>query len=593
MPRQVSWGTPGRSEHYLKPRPPHFLFWLSLALAGALALVLLLPLLFGLRGPVAPGSVTSAHAVVETRCQECHAGATLGASNLRCQRCHDPSGAGRLTQQAHVLFGSRDPKKAAASESRRCAACHVEHRGRATRLSAVDEGHCLRCHFSSLRTHPEFAVLRTPSREIPGIKFSHERHIKELLKTLPSAAQTCARCHEPQGRDLAPISFDRHCASCHAREGSVGPVDPVPLEDAAPAAGEGFSVGRGRVSRPATSHRDPWVSASLRRLRLALDPEGYAAERGALLARLSQLRRRLALAAPLAVLDEAGLKARQAALENEIAGVESRLAGQAGAVQPPAARLADVAAAVALAGDPALAGEARALDAEARRLPAAATTAASVEEHEARRREMLAALDAVDSADPSLRGRAEDLRRRVVSLGPGEEAAAILARVRDQRKAELARLQDELELRRHGAALPISASTAGQGREIAAAIREVEERLKELPAAAPVALGAEERERKRQSLEVIALPCAKCHLIENGAVARVRAARPVLVGANFAHKPHLLQADCARCHPGIEASRESKDLSFKGVQSCRDCHRAFATRQDCQLCHRYHPAAVP
>jgi c(7)-type cytochrome triheme protein len=593
MTRQVAWGTPGRSEHYLRPRRPHGLFLLALVLAIVAAAALLLPQLLGLRGPLAPGSVTSAHAVVEARCQECHAGPAIGASDLRCQRCHDPSGAGRLTQQAHVLFGSRDPKQAAAAEGRRCASCHVEHGGRARRLAAVDQGHCQSCHFSSFGGHPEFAVLRTPSREVPGLKFSHERHVKELLKTLSSPAQTCGRCHEPQARDIAPLSFDRHCASCHAKEGSVGPVDPVPLEDAAPASGDAFSIARGRVSKPATGHRDPWVAASLRKLRGELDPDGYAAERGALLARLSQLRRRLALAAPLAVLDDAGLQARRATLLAEIAGAEARLAAQTGAAPAPADRLGDVAAASAAAGDATAATDARAIEALARSLPATAGGAIAPEEHEARRRELLAALDAVESADPSLRPRAEDLRRRVVSLVPGEEGAAILARVRDQRRAELLRLEDELELRRHGATLPVSASTAGLGREITAAIRETEERLAELPAAAPVSLGPEQRERKRQSLEVVALPCAKCHVIENGALARVRAAKPVMLGASFAHKPHLLQADCARCHAGIEASRESKDLTFKGVQSCRECHRAFATRQDCQLCHRYHPPGVP
>lgn len=592
MARQVAWGTPARSKHYLHPRPPHVLFGISLVLAAMAAAALLLPHVVGLRGPLAPGSVTSAHAGVEARCQECHAGAAAGATNLRCQRCHDPSGAGRLTQQAHVLFGSGDPRLAGAAAPRRCASCHVEHRGRATRLAAVDEGHCVSCHFSSLRSHPEFAALRTPTREAPGLKFSHERHVKELLKTLSSPAQTCARCHEMQGRDMAALSFDRHCASCHAKDGTLGPIDPVPLDDAAPPAGEGFSVARGRVSKPATSHRDAWVLASLRKLRLALDPEGYAAERGALLARLSQLRRRLALAAPLASLDDASLEARRTALENEIAGLDVRLRGLSGPPAAPAARLADVAAAALRAGDDGVAADARSLDAAARQL-GASTGAADPEAYEARRSELLAALDAIEAADPTLRPRAEDLRRRVASLSPGEDGARLLARVRDQRRFELERVRDEQEVRRQGTPLPISASSAGQGREIVTAIREVEERLGEMPGAAPVPLGSEERDRRRQSLEVMALPCAKCHLVDNGALARVRAARPVLVRASFAHKPHLLQADCTRCHAGIEASRESRDLSFKGVASCRECHRVFATRQDCQLCHRYHPPAAP
>ena len=73
---------------------------------------------------------------------------------------------------------------------------------------------------------------------------------------------------------------------------------------------------------------------NLRKLRRELDPEGFAAERGALLARQSQLHRRLALSAPLAGLGIDELKAREAALENEIKGVLARIAAQTGAVGP-------------------------------------------------------------------------------------------------------------------------------------------------------------------------------------------------------------------------------------------------------------------
>jgi hypothetical protein len=73
----------------------------------------------------------------------------------------------------------------------------------------------------------------------------------------------------------------------------------------------------------------------------------------------------------------------------------------------------------------------------------------------------------------------------------------------------------------------------------------------------------------------------------------VRAARPVLVRARFVHEPHLLQADCVRCHAGVEKSELSRDLNFKGVENCRECHKPFQASQDCRECHLFHPKAVP
>jgi hypothetical protein len=106
-------------------------------------------------------------------------------------------------------------------------------------------------------------------------------------------------------------------------------------------------------------------------------------------------------------------------------------------------------------------------------------------------------------------------------------------------------------------------------------------------------LGDEERQRRKETAEVVAAPCVKCHLVAGGALAPVRAARPVLTRAYYIHEPHLLGTDCNRCHAGIETSKVSKDLNFKGVDSCRECHKRFEARQDCRECHRFHPKAVP
>jgi hypothetical protein len=170
-----------------------------------------------------------------------------------------------------------------------------------------------------------------------------------------------------------------------------------------------------------------------------------------------------------------------------------------------------------------------------------------------------------------------------------------LARVRDQRRADLQRVQDEIKLREAGLAPPRSGLLAGEQRLVQNALDAVQERLRRMSEGppAPANLSPEERERKKGSLDSLLSPCLKCHLAPSGSLASVSAARPVLVRATFAHQPHLLQADCARCHPSVGKSQHAEDLNFKGIASCRECHGSGRASQDCQSCHNYHPPAVP
>src|SRR5262249_26980186 len=152
-----------RSEHFPALRRRWQFLYPSLLGAGGVLVVLLIAYLLGARGAWSPGSVTSAHATIDARCEECHTSGR-GVSNIRCQRCHDPSSGGPPPAAAHVLFGSSAPRKAAAAPDLACARCHVEHRGRRASLNLVPDIQCARCHFGSLRAHPEFAVLRSSAR---------------------------------------------------------------------------------------------------------------------------------------------------------------------------------------------------------------------------------------------------------------------------------------------------------------------------------------------------------------------------------------------------------------------------------------------
>jgi hypothetical protein len=612
MPRKPTWGTPTRAKHHPPLRKRWQFLYPSAIAAAAVAVILVAGHLVGLRGTLSPGTVTGAHGSIDASCEQCHT-TGRGVSNVRCQRCHDPASAGRLTASAHVLFGSGDPRKAAAAPDLVCATCHVEHKGRRASISAVPDIQCAQCHFGTLRRHPEFAVLRASTAEAPGMNFGHKKHIEDVMKEqgLTAAAQTCATCHQKNQprRDFEPIGFDQHCASCHSKQGSVGVVDPVPLTDVVDLEGlkasglspavaalkpEEFEVARGKIARPSLHHRDAWVIFNLARLRAQSDPEAFASERARVEARIASLERKLASATPFASLDRAALVERASALQRESEGANQRLAAQAAAgdASTGVARLSEIETGLRGA-DAAAADEIsklRAAAAEKGAGPAPLPTA----DFEARRQEVLGLLEAVEAADPALKPRTSDLRRRIVALQPGENAADLLGRVRDQRQASLDRLKDEIKLRDQGIGPPRGALLDANRRDLERALADARGQLLALKAAASTStLTDEERQKKRETAVVLAAACTKCHLLKAGAFMPVRAARPVLARARFIHEPHLIQADCAKCHPGIEASKVSKDLNFKGIQSCRECHKPFQARQDCRECHLFHPKAVP
>jgi hypothetical protein len=652
MAREVRWGTPARSPHYPRLRP----LWSYVA--PALLLGFLCALGYGalqavkVRGPLSPGSVTSAHANYDTRCDACHV-PRQGASNLRCQRCHDTGGGGRLNQAAHVFFGSGDARRAATTEGLACARCHVEHRGSSVPLSSVDEAQCLRCHAAlrpsaaglsfrirSFASHPEFKVLRANLQGNPGLLFGHKAHMKPMIKEgVAGEWDTCTKCHTPeresQARDLSPISFDLHCARCHNEDLMMEPVPAADVQEDVGLRGAlgAFSKVGDTIQRMGVRHRDEWVIYNMRKLQSELYPEEYARDRSALQARVSQLERRIFQAEPLVGLGLDALQQRRAALRDEV----SRLTARAGTQQAGGDlvsgldRIAEVAAAAAAAED----ADARTRTDEAQRqaeeLKAAGAPAAALpqDEFETRRRELLTVLDALAAADPSRQRSVDDLRRRLLALSPGEPGRENIERALRQRRDDLARIDDEIRLRQSGLAQEVRALP-----ERVALQRELDDTQDQLvryfSVGAPgAALSEADRQRKLQALvnltgEGSGERCAKCHLLSRGSMAPVRAARSVMVRAVFTHKKHLIAplpepgmlrrlttvfvakkaatpADeiqrryrCAYCHSGVEKAGDApRKPAIPPITSCRECHRSGATRQDCQICHRYHPPGIP
>jgi hypothetical protein len=446
MARNSQPGTPDRSLRYIFPERSRRSLRIAAAGGAALTMVIALAYFAGLKRVSSPGPVSSSHSPIETRCEQCHT-VGRGVADVRCERCHDPGGADRFTQQGHVLFGSGNPHKAATAPTVACAACHADHRGRDVPVNRTDDRDCAQCHaFSALKNHPEFAAVRAQISTGAGLSFGHQRHIAEAAKV----GRKCEACHEPTA-DLVgfqPMTFDRHCAACHTKDGAVTGESEAVSREFLTAAGDP-AAGReptqtaaelGRIVLSGMKHKDPWVLYNALRLRRMIDPMGISAESAALRAQIAYLRQQTT-GQPLSAVNVADLQQWQSTLEADLKTIDRRLASKAppsgddgalnemrSAVQQVARQLATV--------DP----EAKAIDADAQNTPAPASPAGGdanlARTFDARKAELLGILDAIAArGDTVLAERAAALRQQVESLQPGSgggqaDVAALSDRLR-------------------------------------------------------------------------------------------------------------------------------------------------------------------
>jgi TolA-binding protein len=214
----------------------------------------------------------------------------------------------------------------------------------------------------------------------------------------------------------------------------------------------------------------------------------------------------------------------------------------------------------------------------------------SLDQFEARRRELLRLLDAIGrQGDPALAARVAPLRQRVLMLRAGD-ATIEQRRARTQRMID--RVSLEIELAKSGETAAPSAVAPQRDRTIAqplvARLTRQLAQLNAAPAAPPDTLTAA---AAASAAAALAGPCAKCHVIDGGRLEPVAAASRVFRRATFTHKPHLPQSDCLSCHGAVTTSKHATDLVVPGVASCQTCHAPSKARTDCAACHTYHPAA--
>lgn len=318
--RLIPFGTPSKTNKYVFPSGRLRPFLLSLAGGAALLALLAAAFLSGGRTVASPGKLSSSHAPVEAKCATCHAPA---ATEVRCEYCHDPFGTSRFENAGHVWFGTKDPKRVARAATIECAKCHSDHHGRDFPMSRVDARDCASCHFRSMARHPQIALVKAGAMPDEGIHFPHKRHVAEVQK---AKLETCQYCHEPTGdrRGFEPVSFDRHCARCHLRTGSLGGTDPLPRaavvlpeEIDAPWAAtlvpSTRKLPRDKVAVDKLQHRDPWILYNLWKLSRELDPEGLARKRQLIAQRIEDLNFQLRQP-PTAGLALATLRSQEASL---------------------------------------------------------------------------------------------------------------------------------------------------------------------------------------------------------------------------------------------------------------------------------------
>ncbi len=434
MSREVPSGVPERSPSYIMPGNRRTtLLQASAAVAVIIAIASLGLYLIGQRRIASPGPVSVGHAAFEVRCAQCH-DVGRAVADLRCERCHDSQGADRLTQQAHVLFGSSNSRKAAAAPDVACVACHTDHHGRQFALETVDDRQCGSCHqFSSLGKHPEFAAVKAKIQTGVGILFDHDRHIVEVAK---ASGKKCEACHEATADLVAfqPIDFDRHCAACHTKDGAISgdsePVYPDLLAMSADLAGAPVpptqEAERGRIIVTGMKHRDPWTVYNALRLRRMIDPDGVRAEAAAMRLQIAYLTDQRN-AQPVTALPRPALESWNTTLTQEIAAIDVRLAGQAGAGSDDAAlkEISDVVRQIAKQTSGADPEEAAALDAAASRAPGATSPSGADDAQlaqalfDARKAELVSLLDAIAArSDGGFAERATALKQRVEQLQP-------------------------------------------------------------------------------------------------------------------------------------------------------------------------------
>lgn len=212
-----------------------------------------------------PGELSGDHSHLADSCQACHTAAHHGQTSARtdtnnrrdrrhlerelCSECH---ALGRFAHQPHSArpdklaritarirqvstddFDSRQTSSPGQSSADAvqgglfCADCHREHQGRHVHLTHTSDAQCQSCHaktFHGFDAHPEFSHY--PYERRTRLYFDHATHyamhFADFQRIMPDgeAPASCLTCHDVDqaGRHMLTRDFSASCASCHSRQ---------------------------------------------------------------------------------------------------------------------------------------------------------------------------------------------------------------------------------------------------------------------------------------------------------------------------------------------------------------------------------------
>ena len=158
---------------------------------------------------------------MDQNCLACHAGKDFHQPNMvgefACHTCHKEHGSSGFMPEV---------------TSENCLACHAseENMSQSLELAAsIDpqefptQGRPKFGYTELIKGfdegHPEFRVIREKVVDENTLKFNHALHLKTGdIPQLNGESLDCASCHESdaKGEYQLPITYDQHCASCHA-----------------------------------------------------------------------------------------------------------------------------------------------------------------------------------------------------------------------------------------------------------------------------------------------------------------------------------------------------------------------------------------
>ena len=153
-----------------------------------------------------PGELSQAHAFLDHNCDACHTPFS-GIEPVNCITCH--------ANDENVL--QRQPT-AFHADINSCRECHIEHQGRASRITQMDHEKLV---FIGMKQLSPPSVLDEEITEIVhGIKWRIQKETLNLPSTLKNMSLSpgehtlyCATCH--QNNDQHYGLFGNDCSTCH------------------------------------------------------------------------------------------------------------------------------------------------------------------------------------------------------------------------------------------------------------------------------------------------------------------------------------------------------------------------------------------